>query len=208
MAYEPKDPFYRRAKKEGYRSRAAYKLLELNRRFRLIRPGDGVVDLGAAPGGWLQVAAELVGPRGKVVGVDTQPIAGVGSKNVRVIQADITAEDTIAAIERSLGGCADAVLSDLAPRLTGIHDVDASRSAELARAALEISLRLLKPDGNLVIKCFMSEELKSVAQATATFFRSLHQSRPEATRKGSSEIYLCARGLKQDPARAAGDFHP
>src|ERR1051326_3154859 len=114
MAYQPKDAFYRRAKKEGYRSRAAYKLVELARRFRLIKSGDRVVDLGAAPGGWLQVASELAGGKGKGVRIDPQPIAPLGA-NVVTMQGDATAPEWQAKIKSVLGAPADAVLSDLAP---------------------------------------------------------------------------------------------
>ncbi|MGH7769302.1 MAG: SAM-dependent methyltransferase, partial [Candidatus Binatia bacterium] len=130
MAYQPKDAFYRKAKKEGYRSRAAYKLLELGRRFHLIKPGDRVVDLGAAPGGWLQVAAELTGPKGKVVGIDLQPTQPFHEPNIVVLQGDATSEECAKKIAELLGGPVDCVLSDLAPKLSGIRDADIARSVE------------------------------------------------------------------------------
>src|SRR5262245_21603313 len=132
--YERKDALYQRAKREGYRSRAAYKLLELQKRARLLRRGQAVVDLGAWPGGWLQVAAELVGPTGKVVGIDLAAIDALPSPQVTVVQCDVTAPECIAQVQVALGRSADVVLSDLAPKLTGIAPRDAARSAELADA--------------------------------------------------------------------------
>lgn len=196
MGYEPKDAFYRKAKREGYRSRAAYKLLELNQRFRVIKRGDRVVDLGAAPGGWLQVAAELVGPKGKVVGVDLQPITPFRESNLIVLQGDITSEGCIEKIRETLVAPAHCVLSDLSPRLTGIRDADVSRSIELARIALNAACDLLAPGGNFLVKIFMSEELGALSAEIKERFRSVDRTRPEATRKGSSEIYLCARGYR------------
>ncbi len=195
MVYQPKDAFYRKAKKEGYRSRAAYKLLELARRFRLIKAGDRVVDLGAAPGGWLQVAAELAGPKGKVVGIDLQPIVPVGP-NVITLQGDAASAECQAKIKEALGAPADAVLSDLAPRLSGIRDADIARSVELARMAHRIARELLCPGGGFLVKTFVADELREYFEELKRDFDSVERSRPEATRKGSSEIYFCARGFK------------
>jgi len=202
MNYHPKDSFYRRAKREGYRSRAAYKLLELNRRFQLIRPGDGVVDLGTAPGGWLQVAARLVGGRGKVVGADIQPVEPLAEENVFIIEGDVTSEECQKRIEGLLPSGADCVLSDLSPRLTGIRHADVSRSVELGRAALRVASRLLKPGGNFLVKTFVAEELKDFTGELQEHFRTVQATRPEATRKGSSEIYLCAKGFRKKAAAA------
>lgn len=195
MTYQPKDPFYRKAKSEGYRSRAAYKLLELNRRFRLMGPGDRVVDLGAAPGGWLQVCSRLVGKRGRVVGVDLQPIEPLREENILIVQGDVGSEECQRSILELLGSPADCVLSDLSPRLSGIRDADISRAIELARSALGIACRLLRPGGVFLTKCFMAEELKSLSLELEQRFGSLQRTRPESTRKGSSEIYLCAQGF-------------
>jgi 23S rRNA (uridine2552-2'-O)-methyltransferase len=196
VSYQPKDAFYRKAKKEGYRSRAAYKLLELARRFRLIKAGDRVVDLGAAPGGWLQVAAELVGPKGKVLGIDLQPIAPFSEPNTIVLQGDATTAESQAKIKELLSAPADAVLSDLAPRLSGIRDADISRSVELARLAHGIARELLRPGGGFLVKTFVAEELRDYFDELKRDFATVERSRPEATRKGSSEIYFCAKGFK------------
>jgi len=196
MTYQPQDAFYRKAKKEGYRSRAAYKLLELGRRFHLIKPGERVVDLGAAPGGWLQVAAELAGPRGKVVGIDLQPIAPFHEPNIALLQGDAASEECGKKIEELLGGKADCVLSDLSPRLTGIHDADIARSVELIRLAHAVARRLLRPGGNFLVKSFVAQELQAFFLELKKDFSSVDRTRPEATRKGSSEIYFCARGYR------------
>jgi 23S rRNA (uridine2552-2'-O)-methyltransferase len=195
--YQPKDAFYRTAKKEGYRSRAAYKLLELGRRFQLIQPGERVADLGAAPGGWLQVAAELAGPKGKVVGIDLQPIAPFHEHNIALLQGDAAAEECSKKIEELLGGKADCVLSDLSPRLTGIHDADIARSVELIRLAHAVACSLLRPGGNFLVKSFVAQELQTFFLELKKDFSSVDRTRPEATRKGSSEIYFCARGFRR-----------
>ena len=201
MIYQPKDALYRRAKSEGYRSRAAYKLLELNQRFHLIRPGDRVVDLGAAPGGWLQVAARLAGKKGRVIGVDIQPIEPLREENVLVIQGDVGSEECRQEILALLGSQADCVLSDLSPRLSGIRDADISRSIGLVRSALEVACRLLRPGGTFLAKTFMAEELSALSAELKGQFRSLQRTRPESSRKGSSEIYLCAQEFhNQDDA--------
>jgi len=196
MSYQPKDSFYRKAKKEGYRSRAAYKLAELNRRFRLMKPGDRVVDLGAAPGGWLQVAAKLTGPKGKVVGVDLQPIEAFREPNVVLLQDDATSQECEKKIAELLGGRADCVLSDLAPKLSGIRDADIARSVELIRMAHGVARRLLRPGGNFLVKSFVAEELRDFLLGLKGDFSTVERTRPEATRKGSSEIYFCAMGFR------------
>jgi 23S rRNA (uridine2552-2'-O)-methyltransferase len=196
MTYKPKDAYYRKAKEEGYRSRAAYKLLELNRRFHLIRPGQRIVDLGAAPGGWLQVASRLAGQKGCVIGIDIQPIQSFKEKNISVLCADIASADSQGIIRELLGSPADCVISDLSPRLSGIHDVDVSRSIQLAQVALKVACSLLKPGGTFLVKTFTGEETAAFAKEIQSHFDSLQRTRPEATRKGSSEIYLIARGFR------------
>lgn len=198
MVYRPKDVFYRRAKKEGYRSRAAYKLLELNRQFRLIKRGDRLVDLGAAPGSWLQVASRLAGQKGRVVGVDIQSIKAFKEQNVYFLQADITSEDSQRKVKDLLGDRADCILCDISPHLSGIRHADVSLSVELARSALRLATQLLKPGGNFLVKTFIGEETKTFSLELKQFFRSVQSTRPGATRKGSSEIYFCAKGFQGD----------
>ena len=197
MAYEPHDAYYKKAKQEGYRSRAAYKLLELQQRFRLMRPGDLVVDLGAAPGGWLQVAAKIVGRSGKVIGIDLQPMERFHEPNVIAVQGDITAGAVQKEIKDLLDDPAHCVLSDLAPRLSGIRDVDTARCVELNRTALLVATELLRPGGILLIKSFVNTELQALTLEIKQFFRSVQRTRPEATRQASSEFYFCAK-----------DYHP
>jgi 23S rRNA (uridine2552-2'-O)-methyltransferase len=193
MTYKPQDRFYKKAKREGYRSRAAYKLLELQQRFRLMRPGDVVVDLGAAPGGWLQVAARFVGQSGKVIGVDLQPIETWGEPNIIFLQGDITAPEISKKIAELVQRKADCVLSDLAPRLSGIRDADAARCLELNRTALAVATGLLRPGGSFLTKSFVNQDLHTFTLELKKHFHSVQRTRPEATRQGSSEFYFLAR---------------
>jgi 23S rRNA (uridine2552-2'-O)-methyltransferase len=201
MIYKPRDSYYKKAKQEGYRSRAAYKLIELQQRFRLMKPGDLVVDLGAAPGGWLQVAARYVRPNGKVVGVDLQPVSVLHEPNVIFLQGDVTSPEIQQKIHELLGAPAHCVLSDLAPRLSGIRDADTARSLELNRTALAVATRLLGPGGILVIKSFVNEELQAFTREIKNNFHFVERTRPEATRQGSSEFYFYAKDFY--PNRAA-----
>ncbi|HWO42558.1 MAG TPA: RlmE family RNA methyltransferase [Candidatus Eisenbacteria bacterium] len=205
MIYKPRDAYFEKAKREGYRSRAAYKLLELQKRFRIIHPGDRVVDLGAAPGGWLQIAAKLTGPRGKVLGVDLQPIEPFGPVNVIVLQLDITSADARTRISDALGGPADAVISDAAPKLTGIRATDAARALELNLTALRIAVEVLRPGGSLLVKGFAGPDFETFVQDLKRYFRSIQRTKPEATRKGSSEIYIAAKDLYRRRDRGADE---
>lgn len=189
------DPYVRQAKQEGYRSRAAYKLLELAQYDRLIRPGMVVVDLGAAPGGWSQVAAELVRPKGRVLAVDILDMHAVAG--VDFIQGDFREEAALHALEAKLGGVkVDLVLSDMAPNISGIGMVDQARSAHLAELALEFALKWLKPDGNLLVKTFQGETYSGLREQMRAHFRQVLTRKPQASRSRSAEIYLLARGLK------------
>lgn len=191
--YQRKDRFYRKAKAEGLRSRAAFKLEELDR--RLLAPGDRVLDLGCWPGGWLQVAARRVGERGRVVGVDLRPV-DPGLPGVRVINGDVCAETTLAEVARALDGPADVVLSDMSPQLTGIRDRDEARSAELVRAALIAAERFLRPGGTFVCKVFMNAEYQALREEIRRRFDEVSATRSIATRKGSAELYVVARGFR------------
>jgi len=195
MAYNPQDRYFKKAKQEGYRARAAYKLLELQRRFRLMKPGDFVVDLGAAPGGWLQVAAAIVGPAGKVIGVDLQSIGNFREPNILLLQGDISTAETRAKIKELIGGPAHCVLSDMAPKLSGIRDADIARCLDLNRAALAVAAQLLRPGGSLLVKSFDSDDLQIFTQELEKVFSSVQRTRPEASRQGSSELYLLAKGF-------------
>jgi 23S rRNA (uridine2552-2'-O)-methyltransferase len=185
------DAYVRQAKQAGYRSRAAYKLLEIDRKDRLLKPGMKVLDLGAAPGGWSQVAAERVRPGGKVVAVDlleTRPIPGV-----TVLKGDFREAD----LERALGGKADLVLSDMLPNVTGVPLVDQARAAALTHAAIELCRTSLKPDGAFLVKVFHGEAFDEVLAALKGAFQAVEAKKPSASRGESRENYLLARGLKR-----------
>ncbi len=194
--YRHKDAYYARAKRDQYRSRAAYKLLELHRRYRLFAAGDRVVDLGAAPGAWLQVAAELVGPRGRVVGVDLVRIAPLEASNVVCLIADILAAPTRETVLAPLGGPPTVVLSDMAPKLSGIRPRDEAASAELALAALAFATETLAPGGRMVVKLIAGTDPGPLGAVARARFRTAKITRPEATRKGSTESYLVATEFK------------
>lgn len=189
-AYKRKDGFYRKAKAEGYRSRAAYKLLELDRRFGLLSRGARVVDLGCAPGGWLQVAAAKVGRKGRVVGIDRLPVEDLELANAVVLSGDITNPDAIERIRQALAAPADLVLSDVAPDTSGVASADHARSIELVELAFETACALLAPDGALCAKVFDGPDLDALVATIKTRFKKLRRVRPEATRKGSRELYL------------------
>jgi len=199
MTYKPQDSYYKKAKREGYRSRAAYKLLELQQRFRLMRPGDVVVDLGAAPGGWLQVAAKFVGQSGKVIGIDLQPIETLREPNIIFFQGDIMSLEILKKIPELVDGKVHCVLSDLAPRLSGIRDADAARCLELNRTALTVATALLRPGGSLLAKGFVNQELHTFTLELKQHFHSVQRTRPEATRQGSSEFYFFAKDFHVNP---------
>lgn len=188
--YRRKDGFYKKAKAAGYRSRAAYKLLELDRRFGLLASGARVIDLGCAPGGWLQVAAAKVGRKGRVVGIDRLEVAHLGLANVEILTGDIDSPDAIALIREALASPADVVLSDMAPDTSGVGFADHARSVELVELAFEAALALLKPGGALCAKVFDGPELNELAANIKARFGKVRRVRPEATRKGSRELYL------------------
>lgn len=191
--YERKDRFYRKAKAQGLRSRAAFKLEDLDR--GLLGPGDRVIDLGCWPGGWLQVASRRVGAEGRVVGVDTRPMAPLGLANVRVLQGDVCRDDVIEEAVRELGSLADVVLSDMSRSLTGIRDRDEAQATELVRRALAVAARLLRPGGSFVCKIFMNRDYRELRDTVAGRFEHVSTTRSDATRKGSAELYLVGRGF-------------
>jgi 23S rRNA (uridine2552-2'-O)-methyltransferase len=194
VVYDRKDAFHQRAKREGFRSRAAYKLQELNRDQRLLRAGDRVADLGCWPGGWLQVAAAAVGPRGRVVGVDLAAIdPPIASENVIAFQADLTQATVAARILEALGGQADAVLSDAAPKLTGIRATDRAHEEALLEAIEALLPALLRPGGSLLAKMLEGPEAQAIAKRLRARFGSARITKSEATRKGSSEKYLIGK---------------
>jgi len=198
MSYNPQDRYFKKAKNEGYRSRAAYKLLELQQRYRILRPGDAVVDLGAAPGGWLQVAAKIVGPKGKIVGVDLQAIEPFPKSPIELICGDINDDAIQQKIKQHLGDRADGVISDMAPKLSGIRDADMARCLELNRMALNLAAELLRRGGILLIKSFISGDLQAFTAEIKQQFTEVQRTKPDATRQGSSEFYFLAKGFNGD----------
>ena len=196
MTYQRKDALYRRARAEGYRARSVYKLAELDRRYRILRRGDAVVDLGAWPGGWLQLALERIGPEGRVVGVDIAAIEKLPAPNVELMCADVRDPGTSDVILERLGRRADVVLSDLAPKLTGIRATDEARSEELNETTLALLPRLLAPAGRLVMKTFMSAGFETTVRGTRALFADVKTTRPDATRRGSSELYVVGLGFR------------
>lgn len=192
--YDPKDPFYRKAKQAGLRARSAFKLEEIAQRFRLFRQGMSVLDLGAAPGGWLQIIAKRVGPKGLVVGLDLQPIEPVGP-NVVTIEGDIYSDEVLERVLSLRGERFDVVTSDMAPKTTGIKNVDEARSVELVRHAHALCHRLLRKDGSFVAKVFEGSDFHDLLRDIRKDFGSVKLIRPEATRGRSFEIYVVAMGF-------------
>jgi len=183
------------AKEKGYRSRAAYKLLEAIKRFRFISNGDLVVDLGAAPGGWLQVARQTVGERGRVIGIDTEPITALPYKNVTTIRSDISDDSNIVNLLEDIKGRVNAVLSDVSPNISGAWDTDHARQIYLARKSLEIAKKILSRNGNFFVKLFHGPEVKDIEQEAKTSFTHIRFVKPKASKAKSSEIYLLAMGF-------------
>ncbi len=185
-----KDQFYRLAKAKGYRSRASYKLLQANRSYRFIRPGWNVLDLGAAPGGWLQIAREAVGESGFVLGVDKQEIEPLPWSNVVTIVADIEDPSITGKIRREMPRHVDAVLSDTSPDLTGVWELDQARQIHLANQSLDIATRVLRRGGNLFVKAFHGRDFSNFRSRLTRCFRTVRTVKPPASRSDSSEVYL------------------
>ena len=200
-----KDQYYNRAKQEGYRSRSAYKLRQLDEAEELFAPGKTVVDLGAAPGGWLQVAAEEVGPQGSVVGVDLQRVREIetddASAPVETIRGDMTEDRTREKLRATLLGRradedarpAELVISDMAPNMTGEYSLDQARSVHLARQAFETALDLLGPGGDFAVKVFEGRDVDDLRAEFDEAFRYVRTVVPDASRDSSSELYLIAK---------------
>jgi 23S rRNA (uridine2552-2'-O)-methyltransferase len=196
-AYDRKDHFHQRAKREGYRSRAAYKLLEIQRSQRLLRPGHRVIDLGCWPGGWLQVAAEAVGPQGRVVGVDLAAIdPSLENENVIAFCADLTQPSVLKELLEHLGGPADVVLSDAAPKLSGIRVADHAREGVLLEGVEALLGGLLRAGGTLLLKILDGPDAELVDRRLRGEFETAKTVKPSASRRGSRERYLLGRGYK------------
>jgi 23S rRNA (uridine2552-2'-O)-methyltransferase len=195
MMQHVNDPYVKRATAEGMRSRAAYKLQQINDKDKLIRPGMVVVDLGAAPGGWSQVAGRLVAPTGRVIAIDLLEMPDL--PGVTFIQGDFSIDAGLAALEHALGGApVDLVLSDMAPNISGIALADQSRVMGLVELALDFAGKHLKPQGNFLVKVFHGAGFDAYVQAMRRVFVQVHTRKPDASRKGSREVYMLGKGLK------------
>lgn len=196
MRSDRKDAVYERAKAKGYRARSAYKLIDLDDRHRFLRRSRRILDVGSWPGGWLQVAAERSGPEARIVGVDLEPVDGLSDPRVRCLTGDVTTPEIQAALREALGGQADLMLSDAAPKLTGVAATDDARLEELGLAVVEVAASLLRGDGRLVMKIFTGRAGDAVRRALDRTFRSVKATRPDSTRRGSSELYVLATERK------------
>jgi len=192
--YEPHDRFYRKAREKGLPSRAAFKIEELLRRVKLER-GARVLDLGCAPGGWLAILGRAVGPEGRVVGVDIVSCREFAPPDVTIV-ADIRDEELGARLLEALGGKADLVTSDIAPKLTGIAERDEARVDELVEAALNAARRTLRRGGAMIVKVFMARGFKQSLARFEAMFEKVEVTRVSASRPGSSELYVIARDFR------------
>ncbi len=192
MLKNRKDFYFRKAKEEGYRARSAYKLFELNKKYNLIKKRDRVLDLGCSPGSWLQAASKI--SNGLVVGVDILPVKKI--ENVKFIQADISDKGTLEMI-KSFSTEFDVILSDMAPKTSGIKELDHNKSIYLNEKALEIAKELLVKNGNFLCKVFQGEYFNQFLSSIKKEFEFVKSSKPESSRKESREIYIVAKGFKQ-----------
>jgi len=191
LAERRRDYYYKKAKDMDYRSRASFKLKQIDERFHILRRGAKVVDLGAAPGGWLQVARESVGPAGKVVGLDLQPIEPI--EGVSTIRGDIREEQTVQELLSLIGGKADVVLSDMSPNISGNYSTDHARSVELCSHGLVFATKVLKKGGSMVMKIFQGDLMNEFVSEVRRYFGEVRLHGPKASRSSSSEIYIIAR---------------
>ena len=190
---QARDPWVRKARARGLPARSAFKLEEVIARYRILRPGQTVLELGSAPGGWTRLAVDAVGASGKVVGIDRlemKPIAGAD-----VLCADLTEPDVVGRLREALRGNADVVLSDIAPNLTGIRDVDAANQAELADLASACAAQVLKPGGTFLVKAFEGEGSAALRERLKREYKAVRRLKPAASRDRSSEFYFLAQGL-------------
>jgi 23S rRNA (uridine2552-2'-O)-methyltransferase len=195
LAEHAADPYVKRAHEEGWRSRAAFKLEEIERTDRLLRPGMTVVDLGAAPGGWSQFAARKLAGKGRVIALDILDMPAVAG--VEFIQGDFTEEAVLAKLQASLGGeKVDLVMSDMAPNMMGIADVDHDRSMHLVDLVVDFAARELRPGGDLLMKVFQGREFQPLVARLRREFESVKLRKPKASRARSAEVYVLARGYR------------
>ena len=189
------DEYVQRARREGYRSRACYKLMEIDDKHQILRSGITVVDLGAAPGSWSQLASKRIGPAGRVIAIDILDM--VPMPGVKLIKGDFTTDSTLENLIRHLSGeQVDLVISDMAPNLSGMREIDQPRAMYLGELVLESATRMLKPGGVLLVKCFEGEGIAEFRHLLSRAFMQLFNLKPKASRPKSREIYILARGFK------------
>ncbi len=192
------DPYVQKAKQEGYRSRAAYKLLEIDARDRLIRPGSVIVDLGSAPGSWSQAAVRRMGANlggGKIIAIDLLEMQGMS--DVQFIQGDFSQDEVLAQVEQALGGArVDLVMSDMLPNMSGVANIDSPRSIYLCELAADFAVNHLKPDGKFLTKAYQGPGYQEYFQQLKQQFKTVVSRKPEASRDRSAEIFLLASGLR------------
>lgn len=190
------DPYVRQARSQGYRSRAAFKLLEIDARDRILRPGARVLDLGAAPGGWSQVLSERLGKRGHIIALDVLPMEPI--PQVTVIQGDFTEDQQLSQLLEVLAGASvDLVLSDMAPNVSGLRAVDQPRSIYLCELTLDLAVKVLQSGGNLVVKAFHGEGFDPLVRDLRRCFDRVVSRKPQASRAQSRETYLVAKGFRE-----------
>lgn len=191
-----RDYYYRKAKEEKYRSRAAYKLFQIIRKYHFMKPKDIVVDLGAAPGGWMQISSKIVGKQGIVLGVDIKEIEPLNDPNTCAIVGDVTDPEIINQIQEILPRSADVVISDVSPNLSGVWDLDHARQIDLARQSLQIALAVLGEGGNFFVKTFQGDMLNAFLEEVKQYFKRVEIVKPKASRTKSAEIYILGMSLK------------
>jgi len=197
-----KDHYYRKAKAEGYRSRAAFKLKEINERVRIIKPGYRVLDVGASPGGWSQVAQEIAGETGLVVAVDVVSMPSI--EGVRFVTGDIEQDSTLDRI-REVSSRYDAVISDAAPKLSGNRVLDRGRAFSLCWAVMKLSTKVLRPGGNVLVKMFQGDEVDELKEEFMLYFHEMDVFKPKSSLKRSYEIFLLFRGFKRQKGGDGSD---
>jgi 23S rRNA (uridine2552-2'-O)-methyltransferase len=193
--YDPKDFYYRKAKKAGLRARSAFKIDEILKRHRLLGKGHAVLDLGAAPGGFLQILADVVGEKGAAVGVDLEPVRNLGKPWVKTAIVDLLAPDALERIRALHSGRFHLVTSDMAPKTIGIKITDEARSLELVRVALRVAEATLERGGSFVAKVFMGGDFPELKKELLTRFAEVHVARPQAVRDSSYEVYVLGKGF-------------
>jgi 23S rRNA (uridine2552-2'-O)-methyltransferase len=203
-----RDYYHRKAKEENFRSRAAYKLLQAVQKYKFIKKGDMVIDLGAAPGGWLQIAGKIVGSDGFVLGIDLKPITPFSTTNIQTFIGDVNDGATLKKVLLTLSRKADVVISDMSPNISGIWEVDHARQIDLAGRALEIALQTLKTHGSFFVKVFQGDLLPNFVEKVKEAFNVVKLIKPKASRMRSSEIFVFGSHLMKGTYASSNELFP